>query len=106
MGYSIDFEKLNPLVSRIAIVLVSFRGQPFDDVPYTQIRIYDKSKGTQEPFMQTDVKGESKFGKKVSLIFGILSKKSGVWSYSNVSEPTNKSRLGALPSEVIKYFKR
>lgn len=101
---SIDFEKLNPSVSQIAIVLVSFQGEPFNAVPYTQIRIYDKSKGTKEPFMQTDVKGDSKFGKKVSLIFGLLSKKSGVWSYKNISEPTNKSRLQDLPSEVIKYF--
>ena len=101
---SIDFEKLNSSVTKIAIVLVSFQGEPFNAVPYTQIRIYDKSKGTKEPFMQTDVKGDSKFSNKVSLIFGLLSKNNGVWSYKNISEPTNKSKLQNLHTEVIKYF--
>jgi tellurium resistance protein TerZ len=101
---SIDFTKLNPAVAKIGIVLVSFRGQPFDDVPYAQIRIYDKSHGKKEPFMQTDIKGEEKFNKRVSLIFGVLSKENNIWSYKNISEPTEKSKLEELYKEVAKHL--
>jgi len=101
---SIELNALNPLVCSIAIVLVSFRGEPFENVPYAEIKIYDKSTGKREPFLKTNVKAEDKFKGKVSLIFGLLSKKDTLWSYTNISEPTDKRTLKELPSVIQKYL--
>lgn len=92
-----------PAVAKIVFVLVSFRGQDFGDLPYAGMNLYNISSGKVKlANSNIDIAKESKYKGKVSMIFAVLEKINGAWSYRMVAEPTGHSALGDLVTPCSK----
>lgn len=102
---SVDLQKLDPAVTKIAFVLNSFRGQDFKIIPFASIRIYEGTPTrVNEVFATYDIANGPSFAGKVSMVLAILYKRNGDWKFNAVGEPTNDRELKDTLSTVISKY--
>jgi tellurium resistance protein TerZ len=103
---SVDLNKLDPSVSKIAFVLNSFRGQDFKTIPFASIRIYEgTSSRVNEVFATYDIANGPNFAGHVSMVLGVLYKKNNEWKFNAIGEPTaDRDLKGTLSSVINKYL--
>lgn len=103
---SVDLDKLDPEVTKLAFVLNSFKGQDFKSIPFASIRIYEGSaKRVNEVFATYDISNGPNFAGHVSMVMGIFYKKNGEWKFNAIGEPTSDRDLqGTLNSVTNRYL--
>lgn len=99
---TIELGKLHPKVSKVAIVLVSFRGQDFSKLPYAEMKLYDAGK-SNTIISKTELALEGKYAGSTAMTFGILQNTNGNWDFKAVCEPARKA-LDGMVLEATKYF--
>lgn len=102
---TVDLSKLDPAASKIAFVLNSFRGQDFKSVPFASIRIYEGTPtNVKEVIASYDIVNDSSFSGSVSMVMGILYKKSGEWKFNAIGEATRDRDLQQTLNTVISKY--
>lgn len=102
---SVNFSKLNPLVSHVAFVLNSFRGHDFGTIPFASIRIYEGTPTrVNEVFATYDIANGPSFSGHVSMVMGIFYKKNGEWKFNAIGEPTKDKKLEQTINTVTANF--
>ncbi len=103
---TVDLQKMDPAVTKIAFVLNSFRGHDFKTIPFASIRIYEGTPTrVNEVFATYDIANGPSFAGKVSMVLGVLYKRNGDWKFNAVGEPTDDKKLeGTLQTVVSKYL--
>lgn len=103
---TVDLQKIDSSVAKIAFVLNSFKGQDFKIIPFASIRIYEGTPTrVNEVFATYDIANGPSFAGKVSMVLGILYKKNGEWKFNAIGESTNDKDLkGTLSTVISKYL--
>ena len=104
---SIDLNKLGENVDQIAIVLNSFNGQDFKDIPSASIRLYEGTPQTaldaqENVLINYDISNDSSFAGSVSMVLGRIYKHNGDWKFEAIGQPTKDRRL----NETLNTFKK
>ena len=97
----IEFSKIDPEINKMAIVLVSFSGIPFDDIPYAEAKVYNVSSVKEQMSVTNLVLDDTYKGKK-SMIFGFFEKNDNGWIYRAVCESTQYNSLTLLSKSLEK----
>jgi len=91
---TVDLDRLNPEVEQLALVLNSFQGHDFKDIPFARIRIYEGMPGrVQQVFATFDIANDAKFAGSVSMIMGKVYRHGDGWKFSAIGEPTRDRNL-------------
>lgn len=103
---TVDLQKIDSSVAKIAFVLNSFKGQDFKIIPFASIRIYEGTPTrVNEVFATYDIANGPSFAGKVSMVLGILYKKNEEWKFNAIGEATNDKDLkGTLSTVISKYL--
>lgn len=103
---TVDLQKIDSSVAKIAFVLNSFKGQDFKIIPFASIRIYEGTPTrVNEVFATYDIANGPSFAGKVSMVLGILYKKNGEWKFNAIGEATDDRDLkGTLSTVNSKYL--
>ena len=103
---SIDLVKLNPNIVQIALVLNSFKGDDFKDIPYAKIRIFEGTPTSVEQVFATfDVANDAIFSGKVAMIMAKLYKHNDEWKFNSIGQATDDRDLKAtLKTFAETYF--
>jgi tellurium resistance protein TerZ len=102
---TLDFSKLNPVVTHVAFVLNSFRGHDFGTIPFASIRIYEGTpKRVNEIFANYDIANGANFAGHVSMVMGVFYKKNNEWKFNAVGEPTKDKKLEETINSVIQNY--
>jgi len=103
---TVDLQKIDSNVTKIAFVLNSFKGQDFKIIPFASIRIYEGTPTrVNEVFATYDIANGPSFAGKISMVLGILYKKNGEWKFNAIGEATNDRDLkGTLSTVISKYL--
>ncbi len=102
---SVDFEKLDPSVSKIVFVLNSFQGQDFKIIPFAAIRIYEgTAKRVNEVFAKFDIANDISFAGSVSMVMGTFYKRNGEWKFNAIGESTKDKNLKSTIETVISKY--
>lgn len=103
---TVDLQKLDPAVTKIAFVLNSFRGHDFKTIPFASIRIYEGTPTrVNEVFATYDIANGPSFAGKVSMVLGVLYKRNGDWKFNAIGESTDDRKLeGTLQTVISKYL--
>lgn len=91
---TVDLTKVPANVTDVAVILNSFRGQDFASIPFASVRLYE---GTPERVNTVhanfDIANSPEFSGAVSMVLGIISKRSGAWEFTAVGEATADRKL-------------
>jgi tellurium resistance protein TerZ len=102
---TIDTTKLSPEVTDVVFVLNSFRGQDFAKIPFASVRLYEGTPTRVDKVYATyDISNDSSFKGKVSMILGILSKRTGSWEFTAIGEATDDRKLDQTLQTAVKYI--
>lgn len=103
---TVDLQKIDSSITKIAFVLNSFKGQDFKIIPFASIRIYEGTPTrVNEVFATYDIANGPSFAGKVSMVLGILYKKNGEWKFNAIGEATNDRDLkSTLATVKTKYL--
>jgi len=94
-------------VENIAVVLNSFQGHDFKDIPFASIRLYEGTPTRVDNVLATyDIANDSKFAGSVSMILGRVYRHNGDFKFEAIGEPTNDKRLNETLSTFKKHYLR
>ena len=91
---SIDLGQVPSEVTKIAVILNSFRGHDFQTVPFATIRIYEGSPTRVDTvFANFNIASDPKFAGSVSMILGRLYRHNDAWKFAAIGEATKDRKL-------------
>jgi len=91
---TIHFDMLPAEVEFVALVLNSYRGQDFGDIPFASIRIYEGTPtNVKEVFAKYDIANDKQFAGHVAMVMGIFYRKNGEWKFNAIGDPTADRKL-------------
>ena len=100
---NIHLSQLNPAAQQLVFLLTSYKGQAFDVVPYSKIRVWETENGKiKEAFTSFNLSADATFAGKTAMVLGKLIKNGDVWDFKAIGEgcPTQKV------SETIEYARK
>lgn len=101
---TIDFKNLPSEANYLAIVLNSFNGVKFNEIPYSSIRIYDGTPdNVGEIYAKYDITTNT-FDGKYGLIIGVFYKKDGGWRFKAIGEPTTDTRFTPMINVIKEQY--
>lgn len=102
---TLDFSKLNPVVTSVAFVLNSFRGHDFGTIPFASIRIYEGTPSrVNEVFATYNIAKGDGFAGHVSMVMGVFYKRNNEWKFNAIGEPTKDKKLEETIKTVSQNF--
>lgn len=87
---SIDLNRIPANITRLGLVLNSFRKQDFADIPYANIRIHD---GSGSVFGTFDVANDASFSGKISMIMASVYRHGESWKFRSIGEAVDDRDL-------------
>lgn len=90
---SIQLPQVNPQAHQIVFLLTSYKGQAFDTIPYSKIRVWETENGKiKEAFASFNLSAEDAFAGKTAMVLGKLVRKGDTWEFKAIGEgcPTQK----------------
>jgi tellurium resistance protein TerZ len=91
---TINLKNVPASVEKLAIVLNSFQGQDFSQIPFASVRLYEGTPTRVDSVMASyNIASEDKFKGSVSMILGILYRNKDDWKFKAVGEPTKDRKL-------------
>lgn len=98
---TIDLTKAPANVAKIALVLVSFRGQDFATVPHATVKLYEGSPARAgEVVARYNVAKDPQYAGKVAMVMGYLYLRNGEWKFKAVGDATSDRSLGEVARSV------
>ena len=102
---TINLKKIPASVEKLAIVLNSFQGQDFSQVPFASVRLYEGTPTRVDSVMASyNIASEDKFKGSVSMILGVLYRNKGDWKFKAIGEPTKDRKLQDTIKTVSESF--
>lgn len=100
---TINLERLAADVDQVGIVLNSFQGQDFADIPFATIRVYEGTATRVDNVLaEYDLANDSTFAGQLGMVMGKLYKHNGAWKFAALGEPTGRLQL----KETLAHFKQ
>lgn len=94
---SIDMTKTHPDVNTMFIVLNSYRGHKFDEIPFATISLYEGHKNRVDNMIATyDVANEGTFKGAISMVLGKLYKHKDQWKFHAIGDATKDRYLSNI----------
>ncbi len=102
----INLPKVHPKISTIVFFLNSYKGQDFQTIPYSKIRIFEGNKHeVVSVFATFNLSAEATFSGKVSMIMGKLIRVGDTWEFQTIGEPSTTKDINETIEEIkIKYL--
>jgi tellurium resistance protein TerZ len=100
---NIQLSQLSPNVQQLVFLLTSYKGQAFDAIPYSKIRVWETENGKiKEAFTSFNLSAEDTFAGKTAMVLGKLTRKGDFWEFKAIGEgcPTQKV------SETVTYVQK
>jgi tellurium resistance protein TerZ len=100
---NIQLSQLNPNAQQLVFLLTSYKGQSFDAIPYSKIRVWETENGKiKEAFTSFNLSAEDTFAGKTAMVLGKLTRKGEFWEFKAIGEgcPTQKV------SETVTYVQK
>lgn len=100
---NIQLSQLNPNAQQLVFLLTSYKGQSFDAIPYSKIRVWETENGKiKEAFTSFNLSAEDTFAGKTAMVLGKLTRKGDFWEFKAIGEgcPTQKV------SETVTYVQK
>jgi tellurium resistance protein TerZ len=100
---NIELTQVNPNAQQIIFLLTSYKGQTFDTIPYSKIRVWETENGKiKEAFASFNLSAEEAFAGKTAMVLGKLVRKGDSWEFKAIGEgcPTQKV------SETVTYAQK
>lgn len=102
---TVDLSKLSDNVTQIFFFLNNCGKEDFSQIPYAKIRMYEGTPvEVKEVFAEYDVAGDNKYAGKRALIMGKLYKRSDVWKFHAIGDPTDDVFLGQTIQRIVKTY--
>ncbi|MCP4326747.1 MAG: TerD family protein [Psychromonas sp.] len=91
---TINLRKVPASTEKLAVILNSFQGQDFSQIPFASVRLYEGTPTRVDSVMASyNIASEDKFKGSVSMILGILYRHNDDWKFKAVGEPTKDRKL-------------
>ena len=100
---SIDFTKLSPDVTKLALVLVSFNRIQFKHINHANLNVYNTAVSGRPVLANTKVTTDT-FGDSTSMVFCTFIKSGNSWSVNAICEPARAQTLESIASEAKQYL--
>jgi tellurium resistance protein TerZ len=102
----VNLSKVHPKISTIVFFLNSYKGQDFQTIPYSKIRIFEGNKREViSVFATFNLSAEPAFSKKVAMIMGKLVRINDTWEFQTIGEPSETRDLNETIEEIkAKYI--
>lgn len=102
----VNTDKIPSNVKTIAFILISFRGQVFDKIPFASVRLYEgDADRVTKSHAQMNVAQSSEFNGKVSLVLGKLTRTAnGSWDFATIGQPVSDKNFDNTLSTVGRDF--
>ncbi|HVD98113.1 MAG TPA: TerD family protein [Cytophagaceae bacterium] len=97
----VNLAKVHPKISTIVFFLNSYKGQDFQTIPYSKIRIFEGNKREViSVFATFNLSAEPAFSKKVAMIMGKLVRLNDNWEFQTIGEPSETKDLNETIEEI------
>ncbi len=84
---NIHLSQINPAAQQIVFLLTSYKGQAFDLIPYSKIRVWETENGKmKEAFASFNLSAEPAFSGKTAMILGKMVRNGDSWEFKAVGE--------------------
>jgi tellurium resistance protein TerZ len=102
----INLHKVAQKVKSIVVFLNSYKGQDFDSIPYSKIRIYEGNpKALKATFATFNLSKESAFINKVSMVMGkVIRDDNNKWHFKTIGEPLDAKNIDSSIQEIRKKY--
>jgi tellurium resistance protein TerZ len=102
----VNLPKVHPKITTIVFFLNSYKGQDFQSIPYSKIRIFEGNKREViSVFATFNLSAEATFAGKVAMIMGKLVRINDSWEFQTIGEPSNTKDLNETIDEIkAKYL--
>lgn len=93
---AINLTTIPARITKLALVLNSFKSQDFGDIPYAGVRIYQGTMDNPGEVLATyDIANDETFKGHVSMVLGILERTDDGWKFNAIGDPVKAVRLDA-----------
>jgi len=84
---NIHLSQLNANAQQLVFLLTSYKGQTFDAIPYSKIRVWETENGKiKEAFASFNLSAEPVFAGKTAMVLGKLVRKGANWEFSAIGD--------------------
>ncbi len=101
---TVELNKVPLNVKHVAIVINSYEGHDFAEIPFASVRLYEGSPTVVNNILANyNVSNNSKFTGSVSMILGIFYRINGNWKFKAIGEPIVDEKIEGI-LETTKSF--
>ncbi len=102
----VNLLKVHPKIVNIVFFLNSYKGQDFQSIPYSKIRIFEGNhREVVSVFATFNLSAETAFTGKIGMIMGKLVRTKDSWDFQTIGEPTTSKDINETIEEIkIKYL--
>jgi tellurium resistance protein TerZ len=100
---NIRLSQLTPNAQQLVFLLTSYKGQTFDAIPYSKIRVWETENGKiKEAFASFNLSSDETYAGKTAMVLGKLVRNGNFWDFKAIGEgcPTQKV------SETVTYAQK
>lgn len=102
---TIDLSRIESHVDSLYVVLNSYKGQDFGDIPYSKLRIYEGTPTQVNEVLATfNLSVEDKFKGHVSMIMGKLIRKGSDWDFTAIGEPIYARYIEDIVDRLASHY--
>jgi tellurium resistance protein TerZ len=103
---NINLPLLNSSVTQIFFFLTSYKGQSFDTIPYSKIRIWETENGKiKEAFASFNLSADSTYKGKTGMILGKLTRKSNSnWEFNTIGEACPAQKVTEMVAHIQTHY--
>jgi tellurium resistance protein TerZ len=84
-----DLTNVDPRAKTLMVVIHSFSGQNFYEIPYTRIRVYTGTANNPTEILGSlNLSNESAFNDKIAMVMGAIEKINGEWNFRAIGKST------------------
>jgi tellurium resistance protein TerZ len=102
----VNLLKVHPKITNIVFFLNSYKGQDFQNIPYSKIRIFEGNhREVVSVFATFNLSAEATFAGKVSMIMGKLVRTKDSWDFQTIGESSATKDINDTIEEIkTKYL--
>jgi len=90
---SVNLKKIRSDAEKIVFFINSYKGQEFDTIPYSKIRILDNTEGRKVPFAQFNLSAQPEFKTKKSMVMAKVLREKDGWKFVTIGEATSTLKI-------------
>jgi tellurium resistance protein TerZ len=97
----INLPKVHPKITTIVFFLNSYKGQDFQTIPYSKIRIFEGNKHEViSVFATFNLSADAAYAGKVAMVMGKLIRVGDSWEFQTIGEASNTSDINETIEEI------